>query len=179
MTQKKKAFEDAAKDIDAGLAGLFGALNDAIGDVMARLDDGTSGTVEHDHTFETPKGPVRAQAGIRLRMGGMEVNTAGAEPKPVNPKRPRAAPAPASSPRGLSYEIIADEDVWVLTADVPGVSRKDVQLSQDRTVLKISTTGQRRYATDADLEGEFAVEEVQTSLRNGILTLRIPRGAAA
>lgn len=178
MSENKKSFQTAAKQIDEGLGGLFGALNEALGEMVARLEDGTSGAVERDLTFDTEKGPVRAQAGVRLRMGGMDVNTATSAPKPVNPGRTKPK-APDPVPRTLSYDIFEDEDAWVLTADLPGVSRKDVQLTAEKTRLQIKTNGARQYAGSVDLETTFDVESITPTLRNGILTLRIPKGDAS
>lgn len=182
MSQKKKSFQDAAKEIDAGLGGLFGALSEAIGEMASRLEDGHSGAVERDLTFDTAKGPVRAQAGVRLRMGGLDVggSDAASRPRPVNPNRTGAKPpAEPAKARVLAYDLFEDDDAWVLTADLPGVARKDVHLSADGPVLTIRTSGARIYEGQADLDVGFDLDAVQSTLRNGILTLRIPKGGAA
>lgn len=182
-SRKKKPFEDAAQEVTDGLGGLFGALNEALGEMMSRLDDGTSGTVERDHTFQTPKGPVRAQAGVRLRMGGMDVGNAAQttpEPKPVNRNRPKAPTAPPPPQvRTAHCDVFEDNTDWIVTADLPGVAKKEVQISANGTVLAIKTNGSRHYAAQVDLGAPFDDHAVQITLRNGILTLKIPKGGTA
>lgn len=174
MKKKSKSFQDAASEIDAGLGGLFGALSDAIGEMAARLEAGSSGAVERDMTFDTEKGPVRAQAGVRLRMGGLDTGSSTQTPRPVNPDRAKPAPAKPAA-RALAYDLFEDEDIWILTADMPGVSRKDVKFEASGTVLNIRTTGARVYEGAADLEDRFDVDAIEATLRNGVLTLRIPK----
>ncbi|MEM8539119.1 MAG: Hsp20/alpha crystallin family protein [Pseudomonadota bacterium] len=185
MSGKKKDFEDAKAQIEANLGGLFGALGDAIGEMVTRLEDGKSGAVERNLSFDTDKGPVRAQAGVRLRMGGLDVGTTGTDsqpaPKPINPQRKRTASAPAAQPqeRPLAYDLLSDEDGWTLTADVPGVDADDLKLDQVESTLRITTGGARAYRADVALDGPFDLADVTTTLRNGILTLHIPKGGGA
>lgn len=177
-SSRKKPFQGAAKDIDDGLTSLFGALGDAIGEMVARLEDGNTGAVTRDHVFDTSKGPIRAHAGIRLRMGGTDQDIANDTPTPVNAGRAKqASSAPVSKP--MAYDLLEDEDEWVLTADVPGVAEGDLKIAQDATALVINTTGTRKYAARIDLETQFAMAGITTILRNGILTVRIQKAPEA
>ncbi len=179
MTHKKRSrVEDAAKEIDDGLGALFGTLSAAIGEMVNRIEDGNTGTVARDHVFETSKGPVRAHAGIRLRMGGLEQDVAAATPVPVNPDRPQT---PRKNPPGkpIAYEVLEDDDHWMLTADLPGVSIGDLNIGQNGRTLEIQTSGARRYEGRIDLETDFSIEDIDQTLRNGILTLRIRKAGAA
>lgn len=176
----KKRFKQATEEIDLNLGSLFGSLGDAIGEMVSRLEDGTSGAVARDHVFDTEKGPVRAQAGVRLRMGGLDTGQAKrAAPQPVNPNREKATAPAAPKTRGLSYEMLEDTDAWVLTADLPGVARKDLTLCRKDAQLVIETTGTRRYHAAVDMPGAFELEDIKTTLRNGILNLNIPKAGAA
>lgn len=164
------------QDVDLGLNGLFGALGDAIGEMVSRLEEGHSGAVTRDHVFETDKGPVRASAGVKLQIGGLEIGRAhsGPLPEPVNPSRENPKPSPKRV-RSLEYDIFEESDSWFLTADIPGVSRGDLELSQDGTCLKIETTGARLFSTSADLNKPFHFDRIETRLSNGVLTLTIPK----
>lgn len=177
MSRKKRPFEDAANDIDAGLNGLLGALGEAIGEMVSKLDDGKAGSVNRNMTFDTDKGPIKAQAGVRLRMGGMDIGTASKDPQPVNPNRHQDAPQSRS--KDLSFDLFEDADDWILTADVPGVEENDINLAQDGDTLLITTKGARIYEGEAKLDTSFHVKTISTSLRNGILTLTIPKGSAS
>ena len=172
----KSSFTKAAKDIEDGLGGLFGALGEALSEMAAKLEEGTSGVVERDHVFDSTNGPVRVHAGVRLRAGGMESGKADLRtPRPVNPNRARPQEPAPDIIRPISYDLFQDADIWVLTAELPGISRKDLVLDQRQTDLLIRTTGQRRFEADVALSDPFDLASIKVALRNGILTLNIPR----
>lgn len=169
------------QDIDAGLNGLFDALGQAIGEIASKLEDGKSGAISRDHVFETEKGPMRAHAGIRLRMGGLEVGDGSApKPQPVNrnpAKTPTVTPSPTATPETmpLSHDLFEDHDTWVLTADMPGVLRKEIKMLRDGPDLILRTNGARRYHAQIHLSDDFELSQISVSLRNGILALKIPK----
>lgn len=177
MTKKRDdRFAQAAKDIDINIGKLIGNLGEAVNEIINRLDDGKSGEVTREHVFDTANGPIRAQAGVRLRMGGLGGDTQAGprRPRPVNPDR-TARSAPSVAPRALDYDLIEDEDCWILTADLPGVSTDELILSQDGAVLSVATRGSRRYAADIKVASPFQLDDTAATLRNGILELRLPK----
>ncbi|MDX8351424.1 Hsp20/alpha crystallin family protein [Cognatiyoonia sp. IB215182] len=169
---RKKGFQQAGVSIDDGLNTLFATLSDALTTMLDRIEEGQTGAVQRDQVFETPKGPIRAHAGIRLRMGGMDAKSASEEPQPVNPDRGSSDPEKPKV-KSIVYDVIDDEDEWVVTADLPGVSTDELQLGKNGTTLAISTTGTRSYAGQVDIGGQFSLSRVSSSMRNGILTLRV------
>lgn len=176
----KKKMKGAAQDIDAGLNGLLGALGDAIGDMVTRLEEGNAGSVMRDHVFETDKGPIRAHAGVRLRMGGLDVGTpAAAPPKPVNPNRATSESSAPQATRSLEYDLFEDADAWIFTADLPGVGGNEVDLEEDGSVLHLKTTGTRLFEAQIDLEQAYDFEGIKRRVHNGVLTLNIPKSEVA
>ena len=97
MTEgRKKTGRMAVDGIDAGLGDILGALGAALTEVIGRLDQDGAGEVRRDFEVETDRGPLRAQAGIRVRMGG--VDTAGAiwrARSVAEPWRPRGRRGPS------------------------------------------------------------------------------------
>ena len=59
----------ALRQIDLQLDGLLGKLGDTLGEMIERLEDGETGEFRRSHELQTPRGPVRAEAGLRVRMG--------------------------------------------------------------------------------------------------------------
>ncbi len=172
---KKPSSENTSTRIEEGLNGLLGALGDAIGDVVSGLEEGNAGAVMRDQVFETSKGPVRAHAGVRLRMGGLNTEGVTADtPQPVNPDRAKPTKAEVDS-RSLPYEIFEDDADWILTADMPGVKRTDLELSQNDSTLIIKTTGPRRYDVQVALDAPLNLTDIKIRLRNGILTLHVKK----
>jgi len=182
MTGKKKDPKEVVSQIEHNLGGLLGALGDALGDMVNKLEDGAGGSVNRDMTIDTEKGPLRAHAGIRVRMGGLSgsdsENATSAPPKPVNPDRAKPT-ARAPSERPLSYELLEDGTGWILTADMPGVTSDEIDLRAKDDVLHVTTTGKRRYAAAITLGPGLDTAKITRSLRNGILTLEIPQGTPA
>ena len=168
---KKGSPKGTVRDIDQGLGDLFGALTDAIGEMVTRIEAGDSGKVTRHEVFDTGRGPIRAQAGVTLRMGGVAGTEEADTYKPVK----RTNPSRQSQHRSVPYEVIEEKKYWVLTAEVPGITENDLDLSQKGTTLLLRTTGTRQYAVDVDLENEFNMNDVAHDLRNGILTVQIRR----
>ncbi len=179
MTKKKSdAFARAAEELDLNINGLIGNLGEAVTEIINRLDDGRSGEISREHVFDTEKGPIRAQAGIRVKMGGLgEAVRTTSKPRPVNPDRKHATKptTPASKPRAPAYDLIEDSDRWILTADMPGVVQSELVLHKEDDTLHISTTGDRVYHVKVDIGSEFDVESASVRLRNGILDLQLPK----
>lgn len=95
-----------------------------------------------------------------------------------------------------SFDIIEREDSFVLVADLPGVSERDLDVSAAGNQLTVS--GSRRggepgegehYYLSERLRGEFtrsfalpqeaAMESAEASLENGELTITIPKRSEA
>src|SRR6056297_615222 len=105
--QSKKTGRAAIEEIDLRLDGLLGKLGGTLGELLDALDRGETGELQRTHDFQTTRGPVRAETGIRIRMGlGDE---AAARPRPFrgastgtgpSPTAQRSAPGPkAAAPR--------------------------------------------------------------------------------
>ena len=166
----KKPFRKASEAIDLNLNGLLGKLGEVLSEAVNRLDQAQTGDAAQN--FETPKGPARASASLRVRVGGLDQVRANVAPKPVNPSRKSAAEV---RPKDLTYDLFEDADVWILTAELPGVDMADLSLVQDNGVLILRTTGARAY--QARIPMPCTTDQITPNLHNGILTLHFPKGA--
>ncbi|MDX8348472.1 Hsp20/alpha crystallin family protein [Cognatiyoonia sp. IB215446] len=172
---RKKGFERAGSSIDDGLNTLFETLNDALTAMLSRIEEGQTGAIHRDQVFETSKGPIRAHAGIKLRMGGMDTIDTPDQPHPINPDRGSSKQdGPKAKP--IVYDVMDDNDEWVITADLPGVTTEELKLSKEDATLCIATTGVRSYSGRVDLNGPFSLSNVSSGIRNGILMLRVNKG---
>ena len=173
MTDKdKKRPEDIVADIDARLGGLLGNVGAALSEMLERLDDDGNGEVRRDTVFDTGKGPVRAQAGIRVSLAGQTLSRETGVPKPPKPVTPRPkTPQPAID---AAVDSFFDGSIWTLTADLPGVSQEEVQIDVKNGVLTLETTGRRRYRAEISIPDQIEIEEREQSLLNGVLELTAP-----
>lgn len=167
--ETEKKFNRERQEINSRLDGLLGELGKTIGDVLNRLED-ASGEVHRSQSFDTGNGPLRAEAGIRIRLAGQDVSSRAStmpDPSPVNRPEP-AAPAV----RTISATILQEAGFWSLTAEVPGMSQDDLSLSVENGQLHIRSSGSgRSYSGSFDIPAALSVEDLRTSLQNGILDL--------
>jgi HSP20 family molecular chaperone IbpA len=180
MTEGRKKTGRAAVDgVDAGLGTLLGTLGAALSEVIGRLDQGGAGEVRRDFEVETDRGPLRAQAGIRVRMGGFDTGwrdpADAREPAPVR----AGAAAPEGDARPIATEIVDDGTVWRLTADLPGVARKDLSIMVEHGMLVLSAAGRgRRYSDRFAVPHGTGPEDLRVSLRHGVLEIEAPSAEA-
>lgn len=176
----KKRGRAAIEEIDLRLEGLLGKLGATLGDMLDGLERGESGEMRRIHDFQTARGPVRAETGVRIRMGlGGESSPSPTPqtrtPRPASAARPSAvqpaSPQEDDTPRPVAMEAYAADGRWVLTADLPGVTLDEVAVTLTDGTLSIQTTGRRRYAGMHPLPPEADPDDMANVLRNGILEI--------
>ena len=173
----KKRLRKAMDGLDLNLNGLLGTLGEAFNEAVSRLEQGQTGSSESTRTFETPKGPLRATSGVRVRVGGLDAGKAAAKAQPINPRRPAPAKATDTATRDLVYGLLEDQDAWILTAEMPGVALDDVVLTQDGDLITLRTKGARAYRGQIELPVNCTLDRIRTTLTNGILTMQFPKDA--
>lgn len=77
--------------------------------------------------------------------------------------------------RGVQLE--QDEKAWTVTLDLPGVSREDLSISVEGSVVRIETRpeAKRPYKAAYELPQDIDVEGTQATLENGVLTLKLAK----
>ena len=111
--KKRGSGGDPFGDLRVGFDGLLSALGEAITEISDRLETGQSGQIHKSFEVDTGKGPIRAEAGVRVRFadGGGDGRRAGASgmSRPINTPPPAAArPRPSSEApvRRIDFEIV-------------------------------------------------------------------------
>lgn len=175
----KKRRRPGVEALDVNLDALLGSLGQALSSAINRLDQAQTSAAETSQTVETPFGPIKASAGLRVRTAGMSATKASpSAPKPVNPGRPTPA-RPSETARELVYDMFEDDDAWILTADMPGVATDDLSLDQDGATLVLTTTGARVYHSRIAMPCPCPLDQIDRTLSNGVLTLTFPKGATS
>jgi len=91
---KRRKAEDTIAELDLRLDGLLGKLGASLGEMVERLERGEDGEVRRSHEIRTPKGPLRAETGVRVRVGGAQFAAGG----PDSPESPVGRAARAWTP---------------------------------------------------------------------------------
>lgn len=162
-------------EIRQGIDGLIGTLGEVFSEISDRLETGEAREVRKTFEWDTGKGPVRAEAGVRMRFadaGQGAASTSRPMTQPANPdRRTPNKPFKAPEPRPIDFEIVETDGTWRLTADIPGVDDTELFLCEDGGELVIETTGDRKYRVVCPLPDGQTVEGLNVSLRNGILEI--------
>ena len=165
--------------LDVNLDKLLGSLGEALNAAVSRLDQAQTAGSEGQKTVETPFGPITTSAGMRVRVGGMAApKSAPSTAKPVNRDRP-APPPQTPKARPLAYDIFEDDEAWILTADMPGVSLEEILLTEEDATLVLVTTGGRVFEARIPLPCPCPLDRIERSLINGVLTLTFPKEGLA
>jgi HSP20 family molecular chaperone IbpA len=93
---KRRKIEDTISELDLRLDGLLGKLGESLGEMIDRLDQGEDGEIRRSHEIRAPKGPLRAETGVRIRVGGASFGSPGStrsDRQPAQPVDPRDLPA--------------------------------------------------------------------------------------
>jgi hypothetical protein len=176
MTNRKRpSGEDPFAEISRGLEGLMGQFGAALGEAMSRLGEGEGTASHHSRVFDTGKGPVRAEVGLRVRGLGADIPAASFRTRPA-----AAAPAPSAPPqdtsgaRTVDLTGFADRGGWTFAADLPGVGPDDLAVEVRGSTLHLTTTGPRRYQGQADLPEGIDPAAMTVTVRNGVLSVSFP-----
>lgn len=180
MSHKRKGqdgFTDPFTEIRGGVDGLLSALGSVVSEISDRLESGEEREVHRSFEVDTGKGPVRAEASFRMRFAesaneGRQRKTRSVT-EPVDVPSATATKRSGNSPKGrpLDFEVVEDGGTWTLSADIPGVERSDLRLSEADGNLVIETIGNRRYRAVCPLPKGVGVATLHVILRNGILEL--------
>lgn len=182
--RKRPAGDDPLAEIARGLEGLMGQFGAALGEAISRLGEGEGSASHHSRVFDTGKGPVRAEIGLRVRGVGADVPGAGFRTRPARAVPPEAdVITGAASPvtpggRDAGREVVltgyADRGGWTFAADLPGVGPEDVVIDLKDGALHLSTRGARLYVGRADLPPSIDPAQMTVTMRNGVLAVTFP-----
>ncbi|MFY8151175.1 MAG: hypothetical protein ACOVOI_03705 [Hyphomicrobiales bacterium] len=160
---------DAINEISSRLGDLLGAVQSTI---EKAGEKGASGENQREFSFDTEKGPLKATMGWRMKVGGL----AGGSASSAGDAGERAEVKKASTDKPLReplVDVFVEPDHVLVTAELPGVSAKDVSVHFKDTVLVIETSGANRFRADVTLpETVDRTASPAKALRNGILELR-------
>ena len=72
-------------------------------------------------------------------------------------------------------DIIEEEDTIKVIAELPGVDKKDIDVSTTEDLLVISTRGPRRYYKEVRLPAKVKPETAKAKYKNGVLEITLEK----
>lgn len=180
--RKKPGAPSAGDGPGLSLDSLFSGLGAALSEMIDRLEDGAAGEIRRDRAFQTDRGPIHAQAGIRIRFAGASRAVREMAP-PGAPHSTPSTDAPAPVARTIAADVFDDGRVWRMTADLPGIAQGDLDLAiEDGHLLISARTARRSFTGRVAIPAATTLSDLRTTLQNGILEIEAPsagRGGAA
>jgi HSP20 family protein len=81
------------------------------------------------------------------------------------------------NPAVQGVNVQQDDKAWTVTLDLPGVSREDLSIATEGSVVRIETKAEaaRQYKAAYELPQEIDVDASSAKLENGVLTLTLAK----
>lgn len=79
------------------------------------------------------------------------------------------------TPAGDGLKVEQDEQAWKLALDVPGVTREQLAIDVDGTVVRVKTAADapRQFQAAYELPAEIDADATSAKLENGVLELTL------
>ncbi|MGD0896367.1 MAG: Hsp20 family protein [Thermoguttaceae bacterium] len=168
---------DRAGDFDfhlGGFLGKFGSLVEKLAD-LAQTGQNLSRTGEIKGL--DPQGKLRGVYGfsVKTALGDRGEQEVKIEPF-GNIHRGSSGGTVVEDVREPLFDVHEEEDHVLVLAEIPGVSKKDVQLEFSGDCLTIlAQHGEKRYRKEVTLPGTFSEQAMRWECTNGILKIRLER----
>ena len=77
--------------------------------------------------------------------------------------------------------VAQDDKAWTVTLDLPGVTREELSIAIEGSIVRIETKAEakRQYKAAYELPQEIDAEATTAKLENGVLTLALAKQAPA
>jgi HSP20 family protein len=81
------------------------------------------------------------------------------------------------SPAAAGVKVEQNDEAWTVSLDVPGVTREQLSIDVDGTVVRVQTAKEapRQYRAAYELPAEIDAEATGAKLENGVLTLTLAK----
>jgi HSP20 family protein len=174
--------DDSNRDEQPTDIGLnFGGFLGKLGSVMEKLVDLAETGQTLSRTGELkgldPHGKLRGVYGFSIKTGLGDQGEREVKIEPFgNIRRESSGDAVVEDIREPLVDVYEEEDHVLVLAEIPGVSKKDVQLelADDRLTIR-AQRGEKRYCKDVSLPETFTQQNMRWECTNGILKIRLDR----
>jgi HSP20 family protein len=157
----------------------LGGFLEKFGGVMEKLADMAQTGQSLSETGELkgldPDGKLRGVYGFSIKTGIGDQGEREVKVEPFgNIRRESSGDTVIESVREPLVDVYEEEDHVLVLAEIPGVSKKDVQLELCDECLTIrAQRGDKRYHKEVTLPARFSPEHMQWECTNGILKIRL------
>ncbi|MGA2060239.1 MAG: Hsp20/alpha crystallin family protein [Thermoguttaceae bacterium] len=169
--------DTSEKSMEFGLGGLLGKLGVFIEKLGELAESGEELTRSGEIKGLDPGGKLRGVYGLSIKTGLGEHGQQELKVEPFgNINREPSGEGMKKDIREPLVDVFEEEDHVLVLAEIPGVSKKDVQLELDDDRLTLTAEhGNKGYWKKVNLPGKFSPEKMHWECTNGILKIRLER----
>jgi len=167
----------AGGGFDCHLGGFLGKLGSMMEKLADLAETGQNLSRSGEIPGLDPQGKLRGVYGFSVKTN---IGNRGQQEVKIEPfgniHREPSGEAVVEDVREPLCDVHEEEDHVLVLAEIPGVSKKDVQLelSADRLTI-CARRGEKRYRKEVTLPGNFSDENMRWECANGILKIRLER----
>ena len=178
-TQKPRTEDGGEGRFDFGLnlGGFLGKLGGVMEKLSELAESGQSLSKSGELGGLDPQGKLRGVYGfsIKTALGSRGEREVKIEPF-GNLHRQSSGQTVVEDVREPLVDVYEEDDHVLVLAEIPGVSKKDVQLELAEGRLTIcAQRGEKRYRKEVALSGSFSPDKMHSECTNGILKIRLER----
>ncbi|MGA2031772.1 MAG: Hsp20/alpha crystallin family protein [Thermoguttaceae bacterium] len=164
-----------AADVNFNLGGLLGKFGGVVEKLVDLAERGEQFARSGEISGLDPKGKLRGVYGVSIRTGLGDHGQREVTVEPFgNVRQQPSGQTVFEDVREPLVDVHPEEDHVLVLAEIPGVSKKDVQLHLDGTQLTIEAQrGEKRYRKEVVLPVACAAENMRWECINGILRIRL------
>ena len=162
-------------DIGFGLGGFLGKLGTAMEKLADLAERGQNLAQSGEIKGLDPEGKLHGVYGfsVKTALGNQGQREVKIEPF-GNIRRESSGETVVEDVREPLVDVHEEQDHVLVLAEIPGVSKKDVELELSGSRLTIrARRGEKRYCKEVALPASFALENMRWECVNGILKIRL------
>ncbi len=169
--------ERAENRTEFGLGGLLGKIGGFIEKLGELAESGEQLVKSGEIKGLDPSGKVRGVYGFSIKTGLGEHGQHELKVEPFGNihRQPSGEPLEKDIREPL-LDIYEEEDHVLVLVEIPGISKKDVELKLCGDMLTLTAEhGKKGYRKEVALPGTFSPEKMHWECMNGILKIRLER----
>jgi HSP20 family protein len=164
-------------DARFNLGGILGNLGGIMEQFVKLAESGEKLSRSGEFKGSDPQGKLHGVYGFSVKTALGERGEREVKVEPFgNVRQPSSLHGPAEDVREPLVDVHEEDDHVLVLAEIPGVSKKDVELELSGDRLSIAAQRhEKRYRKEIALPGSFTQENMRWDCANGILKIRLER----
>jgi HSP20 family protein len=169
--------EESPVNFKFGLGGFLGKLGTVVEKLVDLAETGEEFSRSGELKGLDPQGKLRGVYGVSIKTG---LGNRGEHELKIEPfgniHRQPSGETVFEDVREPLVDVHEEDDHVLVLAEIPGVSKKDVQLDLAGEQLTIrAQRGEKRYRKEVTLPGPFSSDKMRWDCSNGILKIHLER----